>query len=231
MKLYDLTRYRNHGTLTNMAPRTDWVQTERGIALDFDGVDDYVIIGDKDLYHGMTEITVSCAALRRSTSIHVNVLHKYWDGSNRSWLSEFSTGRWRWLVATDIENQNNNIYSAVVPENTWSHMTGTWAGSDDTLRLYVDGDLVASGSSNGNTVRENTESVIFGANYSGTTEYLNGQIAYGAIWRRRLNDDETRWLRLEFLRGFPTLLNRRRFWYPKSAYDTTIQLPEMQVAI
>jgi hypothetical protein len=41
-RLIDRSGYGNHGTLTNMDPGTDWVASGNGLALDFDGVDDYV---------------------------------------------------------------------------------------------------------------------------------------------------------------------------------------------
>lgn len=34
----------NHGTLTSMDPATDWVRTANGLALDFDGSNDYVLV-------------------------------------------------------------------------------------------------------------------------------------------------------------------------------------------
>ena len=40
--LPDLSGYGNAGVLTNMDPGTDWVDSGSGLALDFDGVDDYV---------------------------------------------------------------------------------------------------------------------------------------------------------------------------------------------
>jgi len=42
-KWFDQSGYRNDGTLTNMDPATDWVMTEKGWALDFDGSNDYVL--------------------------------------------------------------------------------------------------------------------------------------------------------------------------------------------
>jgi hypothetical protein len=42
--LLDRSGYGNHGTLTNMDAGTDWVGSQYGWALDFDGVDDYVSI-------------------------------------------------------------------------------------------------------------------------------------------------------------------------------------------
>jgi hypothetical protein len=44
--LHDVSGYRNHGTLTNMDPASDWVASEQGLALDFDGTDDHVNLGD-----------------------------------------------------------------------------------------------------------------------------------------------------------------------------------------
>ena len=40
--LPDLSGYGNNGTLTNMDPGTDWVASGSGLALDFDGSNDYV---------------------------------------------------------------------------------------------------------------------------------------------------------------------------------------------
>jgi hypothetical protein len=42
--LPDLSGYGNHGTLTNMDPGTDWVASGSGLALDFDGSNDYINI-------------------------------------------------------------------------------------------------------------------------------------------------------------------------------------------
>ena len=39
---YDKSGKRNHGTLTNMDPTTDWVDGKLGGGLDFDGSDDYI---------------------------------------------------------------------------------------------------------------------------------------------------------------------------------------------
>ncbi len=41
-RLIDRSGYGNHGVLTNMDPGTDWVASGSGLALDFDGTNDYV---------------------------------------------------------------------------------------------------------------------------------------------------------------------------------------------
>ncbi len=42
--LTDFSPRKNHGTLTNMDPGTDWVASESKIALDFDATNDYVVL-------------------------------------------------------------------------------------------------------------------------------------------------------------------------------------------
>ena len=51
MTAYDLSGYKNHGTLTNMVPATDHVVTPMGRALDFDGSNDLVSIGHSSLHN------------------------------------------------------------------------------------------------------------------------------------------------------------------------------------
>ena len=54
----DLSGSGNAGTLTNMDSATDWVAGKRGKALDFDGSNDYVTMGDV-LDMGTGDFTVS----------------------------------------------------------------------------------------------------------------------------------------------------------------------------
>jgi len=49
----------NTGTLTNMDSTTDWVVGKRGTGLDFDGVNDYVSVGDNNLPQGSADRTIS----------------------------------------------------------------------------------------------------------------------------------------------------------------------------
>ena len=49
--LLDRSRRGNHGTLTNMDAGSDWVGAAGGWALDFDGVNDGVLLGTKELFN------------------------------------------------------------------------------------------------------------------------------------------------------------------------------------
>ena len=54
---FDSSLYRNHGTLTSMDPPTDWVDGHHGMALDFDGSNDYVNLGTR--LGNWSEFTIS----------------------------------------------------------------------------------------------------------------------------------------------------------------------------
>lgn len=44
--LHDASRWQRHGTLTAMDPATDWVVDDNCLALDYDGSDDRVSLGN-----------------------------------------------------------------------------------------------------------------------------------------------------------------------------------------
>ena len=81
LRLHDLSRYRNWGTLTNMDAATDWVVSGGRYALDTDGVNDYLVmpcpvIGTQDYTFagffqqvtGATAIDIACPSNTISTN-------------------------------------------------------------------------------------------------------------------------------------------------------------------
>ena len=74
-KAYDLSEYRNHGTLTSMAipptPNSGWNPGRTGIGLSFDGVDDYVGMMTTDLYTD----TITLEAWTKTSSTKIGRAH------------------------------------------------------------------------------------------------------------------------------------------------------------
>ena len=79
--LRDVSGNGNHGTLTNMDAASDWVATSKGLALDFDGSGDDILIdaGDK-LSPNPKEITLSTKIEPRSFSNAYNSIISYDSG-------------------------------------------------------------------------------------------------------------------------------------------------------
>lgn len=77
-KLYDLSGNGHDGTLTNMDPATDWVAGQYGWALDFDGSDDAVSMGDVlrfDRFDPFSLVVIQQAAVVSPSTVQ-NIINK-----------------------------------------------------------------------------------------------------------------------------------------------------------
>jgi len=184
--LPDLSGYGNHGTLTNM-DASDWVGTDRGRALDFDGVDDRVVTGD----------AISCRVNRMTVSawVRLNALGSTEDNNavittdtNYTWyftvgggkVNFYRGGPYTWLVG-----------NAIMPVGVWAHCVGWYNGV--TRAVYL------------NSVLDNSVADAAVANYGSTNQLyigrrgdnsntINGQIADVRVWSRALSPSEIKQL-------------------------------------
>jgi hypothetical protein len=151
----DLSGNGHDGTLINMDAGTDWVSGWAGLALDFDGINDYVSISDHaDLDFGTSDFSVMYWVYKRSaTSTYDNTYA----------VSKWSTGatpginEWHLSVASDWATDTPSFaveigsdkYKVIAPQNItlneWHHVLGVRRGQ--TLSIYVDGVLVDESSS------------------------------------------------------------------------------------
>ncbi len=184
-----------HGTLTNMDAATDWIVGKKGKGLDFDGVDDYVEIGDYDI---LNQISVSAWFKRDSSNHYDPIISKYAAATNnRSYAL--------WVAADNILNftvsdngQSGVGYISVVtsrvnPVSTgiWHHAVGTFHG-DGNIKVYFDGEL--SGSvydSSVTSIYDSSRSVRIGNLESGE-RYMDGQIDEVKIYNYALTAEQVR---------------------------------------
>lgn len=192
----------NQGTLGDNASITGWdpgrIGGYSGQAVRFDGLNDYVKIGDPQSLDASAlkdEITVSVWCKARGSEItdgddgrcvnkdgdtsgdYILDLNDH-DGDNTleaQW--RVHTGSYTDQVGGDIAN------------NTWTHLVGTYDGSQ--IRLYVDGRLASSGSQSGDLSDScDTCPVAFGANAGIDVNYLDGAVDEVRIYNRSLSTDE-----------------------------------------
>lgn len=139
----DHSLHRNHGTLTNMDPATDWVWSQKlgRWGLDFDGDDDFVTTNQ--LTWDLVNFTASCWVNYRSIgSVFDGVIGNVFNNATSEWFvalgssgafrAYINDGRWH-IVTAD----------AARAANMWHHVTvrmqqGTW-------RFFVNG-AIQSGS-------------------------------------------------------------------------------------
>lgn len=151
----DLSGNGHDGTLVNMNSGTDWVSGWAGLALDFDGINDYVSISDHaDLDFGTSDFSVMYWVYKRSSTSGWNNTY----GVNK-WSTGASPGinEWHLSVASDAATDTPSFaveigadrYKVIAPQNItlneWHHIVGVRRG--ETISLYVDGVLVDESSS------------------------------------------------------------------------------------
>ncbi len=157
---HDTSGNGNDGTF-NGEPQ--WVSGFTGGALEFDGVDDYVAIGDLDLTGSFT-LTFWMRPPSLPGDWHSVVMKEYdygfeFDGNNLLGRVGNGAGGWGATVTTTISTPA-----------VWYHTALTWNGSD--LEMLIDASSVGQ---NTGTHVSNDNSLLFGSwNTSG--EFFNGII-------------------------------------------------------
>jgi len=131
-RVHDLSGRGNHGTLTNMAipptPNSGWNPGRTDIGLRFDGVNDYVHIGNLGtLSQGTIEIWINFRSVGGGG----------WGGVVQGVQTSGST-YYMFCYGNDRVTVFKNAYTtSILQNNQWYHITITWKPGES--RVYVDG--------------------------------------------------------------------------------------------
>lgn len=190
---FDASGFGNDGILTNMNPATEWVVGSQGMALDFDGDNDYVDCGN---------IQTDVAALTLAVLVQFRdvtwppptagrcLVRKGYDGSTLplslmglNEVLEFGFYNGNWDNVVQYAQTNFSI-------GVWYLIVGTISATD--MILYVNGRLVASFGGAPDPLVTNNKSLLLGA-YDNNGTLMNehdGQMALAALWFRALSASE-----------------------------------------
>jgi hypothetical protein len=196
-RLVDRSGYGNHGTLTNMDAATDWVSSN-GVALDFDGSDDFVDNNPWTTNIGTGNFSVS-AWVKTSSATRQAILAAYdGDSPDQGMIFDIlNTGKVR-CSAIGPNSATNLIFSdgnTSVDTGAWVHVCGVRTSS--AMAIYVNGKLdTASTTSLGNPNVSITGSHRIGLTRSdaGYSAPFNGQIDDVRVYTRALTPSEIRLL-------------------------------------
>lgn len=188
----------NNGTLTNMAG-TEWTPGRVAGALDFDGTDDYVDVGNIALVDGAAAATV-CAWVRPDGFSNDGVLLGDWDGNVPGngglffWLdtAAFNSGRSNTVsftadvgvTAERVEGSTN-----LVETGTWQHYCGVFSGGS-YLRLYKNAQLDMENTTSVSATVATGNYVSIGDTLTGAGRNLNGPIDDVRVYNRALSADD-----------------------------------------
>jgi len=178
------------GTLVNM-DNSDWVPGNTGNGLDFDGVNDHVVVDGICAAIADGNVTVSAwvnaPALNPATQFMISINSSNGDGNK---LLLGTPGNTATLSFADSEPVWHHTTATVI-DNTWHHIAYVLEDSADTITVYVDGSEVLSFTS---TVSVAASDILsFGQEYDAgmaTGDFYNGLLDDVRVYDRALSGAE-----------------------------------------
>jgi len=214
--LRDVSGNGHHGTLTDMDAATDWVATSKGLALDFDGSNDYVDVGlqVQDKFIMSQQASIAMWVKPSSNPVNSGLLSNY-DGDAANYLRNgIAIRRFSDKIRFILFDSGAGNYilrdtdSGACPINKWSHVCGMWDGSTSAtgLKVYINGqraDTTSLTSGTVNSLKYSNEPMTIARLRSLSAQPLfQGRIAHASIYNRSLSPSEIKHLYVDSLAPF-----------------------------
>ncbi|SFC59909.1 SprB repeat-containing protein, partial [Zunongwangia mangrovi] len=160
--------------------------------LDFDGVDDHILMGDSFDMNNKESFTVE-AWIKAENSTGTKTILAKKD------IQNFNTGGYDFVINGGSPafrwNGNSISTSYRITQGIWHHVAVIY--EDGTIRLYVDGVRLSSRSAN--LPEDNAAPFIIGAIYNSAdpdvpSNYFDGWIEELRIWNKSLTEEQLRFL-------------------------------------
>ena len=211
-RLFDVSRFGNWGTLTNMDAATDWVIDGGQYALDFDGTNDYVASTSLKFPQMGSLITASMWIKWLSTQTDFRIPFMIGVdaiGGNRGYFL------WRSNAGFVRSEFGSSTGAAIAPATTgnsvWVHVVGQYDGA--TNKLFLNGIESASVSYSAANF-DQTGRLVLGSYFGGGvyTGFTNCQIAEVVIWNKPITANGIQTLYHLGRGGMLERRRRRRFY-------------------
>lgn len=195
-KAYDYSGNQKNGTLTDMNTTgnatSGWNVTncKSGSCLQFDGVNDFVLVSDSPALDGMGELTVEGWFYPISIDVNDTIVAKTnnSDATNASYLAYICAGNKLCFNVSSSANIVGVSSDNAVTTGRWYHFVGTYNGSGVTL--YVDGGVqTETAALTGNVNSTEADIEIGGLGLKGE-KYFYGMMDEVRIYNRSLSADD-----------------------------------------
>ena len=197
--LKDVSGNGNDGTLTNMDAATDWVATSKGLALDFDGVNDRVDIAGT-VTGELTKFSAGCSFwLNVHDSSNGEGMFSQWGHggipTTAKWQLTIQPNRTLTAYIKSTNGSNYGVNGITVSDKSWLNVFMTVDGYK--MSLFANGVLLGQTSYAGD-VRSTTQNLTIGAYNTvvGNNQYFNGKIKNAFAYNRVLSPSEIKQLYL-----------------------------------
>ncbi|KXK25998.1 MAG: hypothetical protein TR69_WS6001001290 [candidate division WS6 bacterium OLB20] len=191
---YDHSGNQLHGTLSNMSPSTDWINGKINGALDFDGSNDGVDLPENSILNFGFNDEVTVSAWVKPTVLgddYIFSQQRCNGGAIQLYITSLGAAIFR--VQDTSSNQTFAISdNSLIQTGSWNHIVGTRDKETDSLRLYVNGNLVEDLVDNTLTTITNasTENWVGRRYPCALTDNINATIDEVKIWRYALIQED-----------------------------------------
>ena len=182
---HDLTRFRNDGTIYGPT----WVGTPYGRGLEFDGVDDHVIVPSTPVLALGDEMSWEFIFKFTENGLRQGLLVKgVWSVDNSDYALPFRTDRRLRLWLSDgTTGEERDSNSALSPDR-WYHVCVVFRRSDLSVEFWINGELDSS-----KTFTINPQSITDFVDICRTGGwFFNGSMSLVRIYNRALTPEEIR---------------------------------------
>ncbi len=188
---FDSSGNSNTGTLTNTPSRSYTVNGtivfDNPESMSFDGVDDYVSVGDADVFDFSGAFSLEAWVYAESTDpgyIKGIVAKETGDSGDGFSIGQYG-GQWAWWVSGSYIVTSTNFSL-----NNWHHIVGVYSGAGSNLHLYADGQEV--GTPTAATLINNNDELTIGRwiRDGAAQRYWDGSIDDVRIYDRALSETE-----------------------------------------
>jgi Concanavalin A-like lectin/glucanases superfamily len=184
-RVFDASGNGNYGTMTN-GPTL--VNGKLGQALQFDGSDDSVLIGDSTSLDTLTTNFTLSAWIKRSGSFNNDLIYQSGTQTNY-WALEFQPSLGNSLTFFERSIDDDAANTPVV-DSEWHHIAVVKNGdSGNNLVFYLDGKFDGTGSAGSVSTPSGTKR-IGGWSEGGNSHVFGGNIDDLRLYNRALNADE-----------------------------------------
>lgn len=210
-RLWDLSGKQNWGTLTNMDPATDWVVSGGKGALDFDGSNDHVNLGQRSPFQIDFSSRFSISAWIKTTASSGGIIGKrvlagwYFSIEGANVIGLILQGTSSAIIVTSV--------ASGVSDGNWHHVAATYTGNSNAsgISLFVDGRQVSTTTVLNSAIGSMLNAIDTTIGAVTTNQFfLAGQLDDIRIYNRALTAGEVRQL-YNVGRGNMPLRRRRRY--------------------
>jgi type II secretory pathway pseudopilin PulG len=190
---YDSSGYNHNGSLTNMNGSTCWVTGKVDGGLEFDGVDDKVIILDQDIFDNTTELTISVWVYPEvmDGNPRAALSKRVTYGTNEAYAVFFYTSN---LLDVDIVSNDNRFASyTVFSANQWYHLVVVYDGSraiNERVAVYVNSVIDRTAIESNSFIPNYSSDLVIGMLSGNSSSYFKGIIDDVRIYNRALETSE-----------------------------------------